>query len=331
MNIMPFAPTNSEVRTRGDCPICGGVELLSSVTFDALPVLCNALHSNAAAARATGIWQFATIFCHSCGHVFNAVGFDKSFDMTRNDAVPGVCFVNDWFGDTYTDVQPDFMSCRHVIEHIAEPVAFLRALRAHPGIEPETVFYFEAPNALYTLRDLGIWDLIYEHVPYFTPPSLRTAFEAAGFEVLDMGTAYGEQYLSIEAKPSFERPLAHSSQIGEIKSLVRDFNSAYCDKIRRRRHYFASQDPGRAIVWGAGSKGVTFINVVPGADRIGALVDVNPHKQGRFAPRIGIPILAPEALRGQPVDSVIIMNPLYHGEIARAVAGLGLSPEIVVA
>jgi 2-polyprenyl-3-methyl-5-hydroxy-6-metoxy-1,4-benzoquinol methylase len=70
----------------------------------------------------------------------DGIGFDKSFEMTRGEAVPGVRFVNDWFQNAYADVQPDFVSCRHVIEHIAEPVAFLRALRAHPAIQPETVF-----------------------------------------------------------------------------------------------------------------------------------------------------------------------------------------------
>ena len=398
MNIMSFSPINSDARTHVDCPVCGGRDLLSSVTFEALPILCSTLHSDAESSRGADAGQFSTTFCRSCGHVFNAtfedgrigytqsydsslafsprfaafeealaerlnatyalegktiidigcgkgsflkrlcavsgadgIGFDKSFEMTRADAVPGVRFVNDWFGDTYTDAQPDFVSCRHVIEHIAEPVAFLRALRAHPAIQPETVFYFEAPNALYTLRDLGIWDLIYEHVSYFTPPSLRKAFEAAGFEVLDTGTSFGEQYLYIEAKPGFNYSPALSSETGKIESLVRDFDNAYRDKIKRWRHYLATRDPGKIVVWGAGAKGVTFVNVVPGADRIGALVDVNPHKHGRFAPRTDTPVLSPEALRGQPIESIIIMNPLYHDEIAGAVAALGLTSEIIVA
>jgi C-methyltransferase C-terminal domain len=112
---------------------------------------------------------------------------------------------------------------------------------------------------------------------------------------------------------------------------VRDFANAYHDKIKRWRHYLDVRDPRKIVVWGAGSKGVTFINMVPGADRISALVDVNPHKHGRFAPQTGTPVLSPEALRGQPVESVIIMNPLYQDEIARAVAALDLTPEMVVA
>lgn len=395
---MSFASLIYHGKTRVDCPVCSGRDLLSSVTFEALPALCSVLHSDAESSREVGAGRFSTTFCRSCGHVFNAtfeedrigytqsydsslefsprfaafeevlaerlnatyaldgktivdigcgkgsflkrlcamsgangIGFDKSFEETRGEAVLGVRFVNDWFQDAYADVQPDFVSCRHVIEHIAEPVAFLRALRAHPGIQPKTVFYFEAPNALYTLRDLGIWDLIYEHVSYFTPSSLRKAFEAAGFEVLDTGTSFGEQYLYIEAKPGFNHSPALSSETGKIESLVRDFDNAYRDKIKRWQHYLATHDPGKIVVWGAGAKGVTFVNVVPGADRIGALVDVNPHKHGRFAPRTGTPVRAPEALRGQPIESIIIMNPLYRDEIAGAVAALGLTSEIIVA
>jgi 2-polyprenyl-3-methyl-5-hydroxy-6-metoxy-1,4-benzoquinol methylase len=207
MHIMSFAPLVYDARTRVDCPVCGRQDLLSSVTFEALPILCSTLYSDAESSRGAEVGRFSTTFCRSCSHVFNAtfeddrigytqsydsslefsprfaafkealaerlnatyalkgttivdigcgkgsflrrlcamsgadgIGFDKSFEMTRGEAVPGVRFVNDWFQNAYADVQPDFVSCRHVIEHIAEPVAFLRALRAHPAIQPETVF-----------------------------------------------------------------------------------------------------------------------------------------------------------------------------------------------
>jgi 2-polyprenyl-3-methyl-5-hydroxy-6-metoxy-1,4-benzoquinol methylase len=136
-----------------------------------------------------GKGSFLKRLCAVCSA--DGIGFDKSFEDTRGEAVSGVRFINDWFQDADADMKSAFVSCRRVIERIAEPVAFLRALRVHPGIQPETVFYFEAPNTLYMLRDLGIWDLIYEHVSYFTPISLRASFEIAGFEVLDAGTESG--------------------------------------------------------------------------------------------------------------------------------------------
>lgn len=258
------------------------------------------------------------------------VGFDKSFQESRVESVAAVRFVKDWFGDTYAYLRPDFVSCRHVIEHITEPVDFLRALRANPGVDTDTVFYFEAPNALYTLRDLGIWDLIYEHVSYFTPSSLRVAFEIAGYEVLDMGTTYGEQYLYIEAKLGPIRPISPLTDV-DVASYVKRFSGAYNDKVENWQNYLATHDSGRVIVWGAGSKGVTFVNVVPGGDQISALVDVNPYKQGRYAPGSGTPVVSPKDLSEHPIDTIIIMNPLYLDEISDTAKSFGCDADILVA
>ncbi len=230
---------------RADCPVCGGRNLLPSVSFKSLPILCNSLFPDRQAAQAAEVGDFNAEFCGACGHFFNAafdegrigytqtyenslhfsarfvqfsnelvdrlsrsyalsgktvvdigcgkgdflkrlcavsgargIGFDKSFEEDRGETPENLQFINDWFSDAYPNVRPDFVSCRHVLEHISEPIAFLQALLAHPGISSETVMYFEVPNALYTLRDLGIWDLIYEHVSYFTPELAACGFRA---------------------------------------------------------------------------------------------------------------------------------------------------------
>ena len=131
-----------------------------------------------------GKGDFLTLLCRLSGA--EGIGFDRSYEENRNEGCPGVRFVNDWFSGRYADFDLDLLTCRHVIEHVSEPITFLRELRSHPAVKAESVFYFEVPNALYTLQDLGIWDLIYEHVSYFTPCSLKAACEAAGFDILGM-------------------------------------------------------------------------------------------------------------------------------------------------
>ncbi|TPN50156.1 MULTISPECIES: class I SAM-dependent methyltransferase [unclassified Mesorhizobium] len=388
----------SPARLRGDCPVCAGQHLLHSVSFKALPVSCNSLHSDAKSAVAAAIGHFALAFCRGCEHFFNAafeddrvgytpdyenslhfsprfvkfvedlahrlsstyalegklvvdigcgkgdflkricsisgargIGFDRSYEDNRGEKVAGVEFINDWFGDAYPNVDPDFVSCRHVLEHMANPIAFLQGLRSHPGVGSKSVFYIEVPNALYTLRDMGIWDLIYEHVSYFTPQSLRAAMQTAGFEVLDEGSSYGDQYLFIEAKPLASPTVISLSTSGTIDALVRKFDRTYRDKVAWWHQYLSKQDPAQTVVWGAGSKGITFVNVVPEGARISALVDVNPHKQGRFAPGSGTPVIGPDHLRGRPLHSIIVMNPLYRDEVAQAARQLGLASEIIVA
>ena len=81
-----------------------------------------------------------------------------------------------------------------------------------------------------------------------------------------------------------------------------------------------------AVVWGAGSKGVTFLNLMNATDVITHVVDINPRKQGMFVAGTGQPIIGPEQLTEVKPDLVLIMNPLYKDEIANQVRSLGLNP-----
>jgi len=386
----PFFPN------RSSCPVCAGKDLSVAVHFDAIPVLCNALHRDRLSAVDAATGPFALAFCDGCGHLFNqafddarigytqdyenslhyspkfeafaqdlcerltqtydlagktvvdigcgkgdflkrlcavsgagGIGFDKSYEDDRGEQVPNARFVKEWFSDDYPDVEPALVCCRHVLEHIPEPLDFLRSLRRHPGVGAETVFYFEVPNALYTLRDLGIWDLIYEHVSYFTPASLRTALGLAGFDIRDWGTSFGEQYLYVEAKPAADDPADVSPDVSSVEPLVAGFEKAYAEKLKHWSWFMTAHEPDQVAVWGAGSKGITFVNVVPGAADVHALVDLNPHKHGRFAPGTGTPVVAPEALRGQDIRAIVIMNALYRNEILAVCEELALNCDVV--
>ena len=74
----------------------------------------------------------------------------------------------------------DFLVCRQVMEHIREPAPFLKMIIEAGSGRADPVIFVEVPNALYTLRELGIWDLIYEHFSYFTAQSLSRLFVEAG-------------------------------------------------------------------------------------------------------------------------------------------------------
>ena len=70
------------------------------------------------------------------------------------------------------------------------------------------------------------------------------------------------------------------------------------------------------VVWGAGAKGTTFVQLVdPQAERIDALVDVHPGKQSRYVPGSGHRIERPEWLQSGPPRTALVMNPAYVEEI----------------
>jgi 2-polyprenyl-3-methyl-5-hydroxy-6-metoxy-1,4-benzoquinol methylase len=266
------------------------------------------------------------------------VGFDRSYEPTPEDAAnPQVTFIQSFFDEVHDDhYQADFICCRHVLEHVSNPVDFLRDIRRALQQRRGAVVFFEVPNALYTLRDMGIWDIIYEHVSYFTPNSLVQAFTAAGFDVLRLSETYGGQFLTIEARATAEIPGQAGGNLpgdDELARLVRDFASAYWRKFNMwhaRLEQLAAAGK-RVVVWGSGSKGVTFLNVLNTQNQIAYVVDINPHNQGKFVAGSGQQVVAPDFLREYQPQVVIITNPLYREEIAVSLAELGIGAEILVA
>jgi hypothetical protein len=215
-----------------------------------------------------------------------------------------------------------------VLEHIEEPREFLEALAAK--LEPGTAVVFEVPNVLFTIRDGGIWDIIYEHCGYFSPSSLTCAFQLAGFTVQEVEETFSGQFLVIHVEVAGSESEVDSVDPG-FESLATGFAKAYEKKIERWREVMdkASDGRNRTVACGAGSKGNTFLNLV-GRD-VSAIVDINPKKRGKFVAGTGQPILAPEELADEPPSTVVIMNPVYRAEIATTLDELGIKAEILVA
>ena len=88
-------------------------------------------------------------------------------------------------------------------------------------------------------------------------------------------------------------------------------------------------DGRRAVVWGAGSKGVAFLCALPAAERIEVAVDINPYKHGMFMASTGQRIVPPAFLADYRPDVVIVMNPIYLDEIRAELDRVGVDAEVV--
>jgi SAM-dependent methyltransferase len=266
------------------------------------------------------------------------VGFDPTFEDDRLGEAENqrLRIVRDFYGESYGELACDFLCCRQTLEHIPQPASFLRTVRRALGVRnAKTAVFFEVPNVLYTLRHKGIWDIIYEHVTYFWSAPLGRLFAQAGFEVKSVRETYGGQFLCIEVVPSLTSETvvpAHAEELAQVTEEVRVFGetfrstvegaAAVLDGVKRRKE--------RVVVWGAGSKGVTFCNLFKESGVLEYAVDVNPHKQGRFMPRTGQEIVAPAFLSEYRPDVVLVMNPLYKDEIARYLADLSVASRLVL-
>ena len=88
------------------------------------------------------------------------------------------------------------------------------------------------------------------------------------------------------------------------------------------------RDLGPVALWGAGSKGMTYMNLIAAGGMIDAVVDVNPRKEGFGIPGVDAVIRSPEALRSVKPSTVLIANPVYKSEIERLLGALDLSVDV---
>jgi SAM-dependent methyltransferase len=263
------------------------------------------------------------------------IGFDPTYVPRAEHQLLGdrVQFIQDYYSEHYKDYQADLIVCRHTLEHIPNPADLLQPLRRAIGDRLHTAVFFEVPNGLDTFRRLAIWDIIYEHCCYFVSGSLEQAFAAHGFQVQQVKETYEGQFLCLEALPAGEDLASTEISVEEMETLRRDLDSftlrfnAKIEVWEQKLSQMAAEAQ-RAVVWGAGSKGVTFLNLLKNQDVVEYIVDLNPRKQGKYLPGTGQKIVSPEFLREYQPEVVIVMNPIYMGEIEQMLADLGCESDL---
>jgi hypothetical protein len=227
-------------------------------------------------------------------------------------------------------MRADFVSCRHVLEHLDEPRTFLDGLK--PLLRAKAAsYYFEVPNGVMTFCDRFVWDVLYEHRSYFSPRSLQALFDYTDLGPIETRPAFGEQFLAVygqTAAPASVEPAAQSRSLHED---VRTFARRWAAEVEAWRSRLADFERRRrsVAIWGAGTKGVTFLDAVGSAGAVAAVVDVNPRKHGTWIAGCGLQVSSPAALRRIRPQVVIVMNPIYVPEVRAGLNALGLAPEIV--
>jgi SAM-dependent methyltransferase len=272
----------------------------------------------------------------------DAVGFDPSY--LGAERVGRMRFVKDFYGPA-TAVPADVVVCRHVIEHIPEPLELLRTVRAGVGESGETRVFFETPCVEWILHNRVPWDFFYEHCSLFTAASLALALERAGFAVSAVRHVFGGQYLWAEAvsgrtrsvsdgvdswrTPSASEGVDYRDRTPSLALGVRQFAAEERNRLALWNALLRELSArGAVFVWGAGAKGVTFCNLAdPDASRLAGVIDVNPAKQGKFLPGTGHAIVSPAHAGG--AAAVLVLNPNYIAEVRATVEQLGSRAKVI--
>ena len=276
-----------------------------------------------------GPGHFLAMLCER--GVGRAIGFDPSFDPSRMETPwhPALT-VRAAMLDRAASLHPDLALTQHVLEHLMHPGELLGTfveLLADGGS-----VYTEVPNGDLMIERTALWDLLYEHVSYFTEASLRTLLSRAGLTASTMGTSFSDQFLWAESsvvKPSDGRPT--DAEVAQLVDRSVAFGKAAATAIDQAYEDLArSLERGPVVLWGAGTKGRTYLNLVDGAEDIAAVVDINPRKHGDGIPGTTLTITGPELLASLEPTTVYISNPVYRDEIRAELAEGGVHNAAVV-
>lgn len=278
-----------------------------------------------------GKGEFLNQICRMGGN--SGIGVDPAYTDNGESENVNTEFIPDYYSEKYAYLKGDVICCRMTLEHIPKPYEFMQIVKRSLEGAKDTLIYFQVPNAEIILKNCLFEDIYYEHCSYFSAHSLRYLFEKSGFEVLDVRTEYDQQYLIIEAKHTSKEVTptlwAEETKL-QAAQLVKGFQNAYANTMSPWKQLIKDQgaNPKKIVIWGSGSKGVSFLTRLNIFSEIEYVVDINPHRQKTYMAGTGQLVVAPSFLKEYKPDLVVIMNPIYKEEIVKDLDSMGLKPEI---
>jgi 2-polyprenyl-3-methyl-5-hydroxy-6-metoxy-1,4-benzoquinol methylase len=214
----------------------------------------------------------------------------------------------------------DLLIGNNVLAHVPDINDFVGGMKVL--LNPGGVITMEFPH-LMRLIDEKQWDTIYhEHFSYLSFTTARRVFADHGLRLFDVEElpTHGGSLRIIGChdddvdKPDTERArelLAreHAAGYSAVETYLHYGDRVAQDKREILSTLVALKEEGKRIVgYGAPAKGNTLLNYCGvGRDFLDYTVDLNPHKQGHLLPGTHIPIRAPEAIREDRPDVVLIL------------------------
>jgi SAM-dependent methyltransferase len=257
-------------------------------------------------------------------------GFDRSYEGPLEDRGGRLKFERRFYEPDCGAVAADVVICRHCVGYLPDPVGVLRTVRRAVAGSPHALVCFETQDVEWMLDRHVFFDFAYEVCSYFSPGSLAAAYGMAGLAVTRVRRLFGGQYLWVEGAPAGQESLPAPGGRRLVRKALA-FAEVEAD-LRRllRAKLTAPGARGRTAVWGAGTKGASFVSLVdPRRELLACVVDLNPNKQGKYLPGTGHPIVDYRQLPDYGVTQAILMNPNYREENARLLRGAGVAVELV--
>jgi len=258
------------------------------------------------------------------------LGIEPAVNIARvanERSIPTRC---EFFGKAFAEslsqegARADVLHANNVLAHVPDLNGFVAGIAA--VLKDDGVAVIEVPY----LRDLiekCEFDTIYhEHLCYFSVSALDALFRRNGLELraVERIPVHGGSLRLFVARSGASSPavtalLAEERTLGMLDARYYGDFSARVEKLKRDLvtllRELKSQGK-RLAAYGASAKGTTLLNYFGiGADLLEFVVDRSTEKQGRFTPGTHLPILAPDHLKRDRPDYLLLLAWNFLDEI----------------
>lgn len=192
------------------------------------------------------------------------------------------------------------------LEHLPNPNSTLRDI--WNNLADDGLGIVEVPNFDMIFKKKLFFEFISDHLLYFTRDTLATTLKINGFEIIECREVWHDYILSAVVRKNSPLNLApFSKNFLNLKESINSFIESAKAKSRK------------VAIWGAGHQALTIIALMNLSDRIEYVVDSATFKQGKYTPATHVPIVPPQKLDSDPVDSIIVMAASYSEEVVKLI------------
>ena len=191
------------------------------------------------------------------------------------------------------------------LEHQPDPSTMLQAICRN--LEDDAMGLITVPSFEYIMDHNSYYELIRDHLAYYTFETLTPLLERNGFQVEEC-EVINRDTLSVIVR---KRPQMDTENLLEC----------YVNLKREMETYMKYLDAWdkKVAIWGASHQGFTLAATTKLGEKARYIIDSAPFKQGKFAPASHLPIVGPDHFHEHPVDAIIITAPGYTDEIAASI------------
>ncbi len=254
------------------------------------------------------------------------LGIEPSSNTAAVAKEKGIDVIVDYFGVPLAENlvemkrKPDLLLGNNVLAHVPEINDFVEGLKI--ALNDKGIITMEFPHIMNLIENNQFDTIYHEHFSYFSFLTVKSIFEYHNLEIFDVDEipTHGGS-LRVYAKHKEDNTKEISSKVQQLYDLEiskkmnsLDFYKGFQEKaniIKNNLLQFLVEKKlkgKRVIAYGAAAKGNTLLNYCGiKKDLIEYVVDLSPHKQGKFLPGSHIPILNEEKIKETRPDFIIIL------------------------